>query len=97
MLPRVREVVTLARVVAAHGRAVFEPPPLPSAQEGEVKHHEVGDILVFDDSKMHLAFNDSDALRTILLFDIARPDECPVGRAAGSTTAELASFIDYFK
>lgn len=66
-------------------------------QEGEVKHHVVGEILVFDDSKVHLAFNHSDGMRTILLFDIARPDECPVGRAAGSTTTELASFIDYFK
>ena len=36
-----------------------------------------GQILVFDDSKLHLAFNKSDEERLVLIIDMARPDELP--------------------
>ncbi|WP_162806546.1 aspartyl/asparaginyl beta-hydroxylase domain-containing protein [Sphingosinicella terrae] len=41
---------------------------------GETRHWEEGQLLVFDDSIEHEAFNPSGDLRVILLFDIWRPE-----------------------
>ena len=66
--------------------------------DDDIRHHKVGDIIVFDDSKMHSAFNNhASADRFVLIFDLARPEGVPLGEALGSTTDELQGFIDYFK
>lgn len=66
--------------------------------EEEVKLHRVGEILMFDDSKVHYAFNShSSESRYVLIFDIVRPPGLPKGLATGSTTDELQGFMAYFK
>ena len=45
-----------------------------------------GQILVFDDSKLHLAFNKSDEERLVLIIDMARPDELS---SVSQTSAKL--------
>lgn len=61
-------------------------------------HHREGELIVFDDSKKHYAFNNhATHSRVVLIFDIARPDGAPPGEAKGATTKELEGFIDYFK
>jgi aspartate beta-hydroxylase len=40
----------------------------------EVRHWTVGETLIFDDSIEHEAWNDSDQLRVVLLFDVWRPE-----------------------
>lgn len=65
---------------------------------GVICAHAEGEIIVFDDSRIHSAFNHSNtASRVVLIFDIARPAEALPGFATGDTTAELESFIEYFK
>lgn len=66
--------------------------------EEEVRYHRGGEFIVFDDSKSHSAFNNhATKSRFVLIFDVARPDGLPEGRATGATTTELHAFIDYFK
>lgn len=66
--------------------------------EGVVTQHRLGELIVFDDSKKHYAFNSHPTdSRVVLIFDLARPDVMPLGSAKGATTKELMSFIDYFK
>ncbi|CAM9434867.1 unnamed protein product [Chrysoparadoxa australica] len=64
--------------------------------EGEVCYHTQGDITVFDDSKLHKAFNVSEEDRIVLIVDMARPDTIPTGTARGDRTAELDGFIKAF-
>ncbi len=42
--------------------------------EDETKHWQTGKMVIFDDSYMHEAWNKSDEIRVILMFDIAKPD-----------------------
>lgn len=66
--------------------------------EGQTRHHKTGDIIVFDDSKKHYAFNNHPThSRVVLIFDLARPEGIPPGIATGATTKELNAFVDYFK
>jgi aspartyl/asparaginyl beta-hydroxylase (cupin superfamily) len=66
--------------------------------DGETTFHTEGELIVFDDSKKHYAFNRHPThSRVVLIFDIARPEELPLGCAQGPMTAELGAFIDYFK
>ena len=65
--------------------------------EGEIKLHKTGEVIVFDDSKPHFAFNHSDRDRIVLIVDIVRPPDCPLGTAEGGHTEELDSFISQFK
>jgi len=66
--------------------------------EGHVKNHKVGDIIVFDDSRTHKAFNASpDQDRVVLIFDIIRPSHIPLGLAEAGHTEALDSFIDDFE
>jgi aspartyl/asparaginyl beta-hydroxylase (cupin superfamily) len=66
--------------------------------EDEVRWHAAGELIVFDDSKHHLAFNNHPTRdRYVLIFDVLRPPGLPVGTATGSTTDELEGFISYFK
>jgi aspartyl/asparaginyl beta-hydroxylase (cupin superfamily) len=41
--------------------------------DGETRHWEEGKCLVFDDTALHSAWNDSDSQRVILLIDFVRP------------------------
>ena len=63
----------------------------------ETKYHQEGEIIVFDDSLEHSAFNDSKANRWVLIIDIARPPGWPLGEAEGEATEELQGFIQHFK
>ncbi|CAM9689242.1 unnamed protein product [Choristocarpus tenellus] len=64
--------------------------------EGEVRYHVEGEVLVFDDSKLHKAFNESDGDRLVLIVDILRPPGMPLGTAEGGHTPELDNFIAAF-
>ena len=60
--------------------------------------HKENDIIVFDDSKTHGAFNDSETEeRIVLIVDLLRPDNVPPGRAVGGHTEELDQFVAQFK
>ena len=66
--------------------------------EGEIKHHLEREIIVFDDSKCHRAFNYSDKdERLILILDMVRPSMTefgiPLGTAVGGHTGELNEFL----
>jgi aspartyl/asparaginyl beta-hydroxylase (cupin superfamily) len=64
----------------------------------EIQYHKKGQFIVFDDSKLHWAFNNHPTeTRYVLIFDLARPPGLPRGQASGATTSELESLIDYFK
>jgi ornithine lipid ester-linked acyl 2-hydroxylase len=65
--------------------------------EGEVRFHTPGDILVFDDSKYHKAFNDSNEERVVLIIDLLRPDTIPRGTAAEGHTEQLETFINDYR
>jgi aspartyl/asparaginyl beta-hydroxylase (cupin superfamily) len=66
--------------------------------DGQTCFHELNEIIVFDDSKLHRAFNHSnDDDRVVLIVDIMRPPHMPRGTAKGGHTAELDSFVDLFR
>mmetsp|Transcript_17339 Transcript_17339/g.15639 ORF Transcript_17339/g.15639 Transcript_17339/m.15639 type:complete len:239 (+) Transcript_17339:103-819(+) len=65
---------------------------------GEIRYHEEGDIIVFDDSKKHCAFNESYTEdRIVLIVDLMRPPHIPLGTAIGGHTAELDEFVNRFR
>lgn len=64
---------------------------------GEIKYHEKGKIICFDDSKDHLAFNFSQDDRIVLIFDIERPPHLPKGTATAGKTKDLEKMIELFK
>jgi len=89
-----------------HVLRVHLPLDVPPTAEGScglivddaVRHHELGELLVFDDSHLHSAFNNHPtASRTVLIVDIARPSDAPPGTATGGATEELEAFMAYFK
>ncbi len=51
---------------------------------------------MFDDSKQHKAYNETDATRVVLIVDLARPADLPKGRASGGRTPELDNLIEFF-
>lgn len=62
-----------------------------------VREHVAGELLCFDDSLTHWAFNDHPSEdRVVLIFDILRPEGVAPGTAAEGATAELESFMAYF-
>ena len=62
--------------------------------DGCVETHAVGRPLLFDDSKIHRAFNYSDQSRVVLIVDVARnPSAMPIGTATGGHSDELDRFI----
>lgn len=64
----------------------------------EVRLHKKGELVVFDDSRMHSAYNSSaDFDRTVLILDLERPADVQPGSASGKHTPELDSFINLFK
>jgi beta-hydroxylase len=64
--------------------------------DGEVETHAGGQVLVFDDSKLHKAYNETDRTRVVLIVDLARPPGVPPGRAVGDRTPELNNIIEFF-
>ena len=68
----------------------------PRAAAGRERHHAERGVIVFDDSKLHNAFNDTDEERVVLIVDIMRPPGVPKGRAKGGHTKELDGLIDLF-
>ncbi|TDH69309.1 hypothetical protein CCR75_003938 [Bremia lactucae] len=64
---------------------------------GETTYHQERKFIVFDDSKLHYAFNHHpDATRLVLIIDLYRPDHLPRGRARGGHSDELDAFIESF-
>jgi aspartate beta-hydroxylase len=60
---------------------------------GEARRWRVGECLVFDDSFVHEAWNDSDHTRVVLIFDIWNPHLTEIERGALSTAiAALGDF-----
>lgn len=55
---------------------------------GEIRAWRPGELLVFDDSVEHEAWNDSDSERVILIFDIWRPELNPEERRAVAAVFE---------
>ena len=64
--------------------------------DGEAECHRQRDFLVFDDSKLHKAYNETDETRVILIIDLARPSHIPKGRATGERTPQLNDLIEFF-
>jgi len=62
--------------------------------DGCVQTHAVGRPLLFDDSKIHRAFNYSDRNRIVLIVDLVRPKSLPSGTAKSGHTEELDAFIE---
>ena len=55
------------------------------------------EIVVFDDSKTHRAFNYAPTQeRIVLIVDVVRPKELPEGTATGGHSDELDEFIQHF-
>ena len=61
--------------------------------DGAVETHQMGEVICFDDSKVHRAFNYTDEERIVLIVDLARTDALPLGTATGGHTEELDKFI----
>jgi hypothetical protein len=65
---------------------------------GEKRYHANGEIICFDDSKLHKAFNNHKTeRRSVLIFDLYRPDHLPRGTARKGHTDQLDDFINYFR
>ena len=62
-----------------------------------VKYHKENEWMVFDDSKLHYAGNDSEQDRIILIIDIERPKNVALGESQSSDTDELNAIINYYK
>ena len=72
-------------------------PPCGVYVHRECWYHREGELLVFDDSMVHGAFNDHPRdSRVVLIVDLERPAWLPRGRAEGGHTAELDKFIAQF-
>eukprot|EP00525_Craspedostauros_australis_P000036 CAMPEP_0198119780 /NCGR_PEP_ID=MMETSP1442-20131203/26958_1 /TAXON_ID= /ORGANISM="Craspedostauros australis, Strain CCMP3328" /LENGTH=128 /DNA_ID=CAMNT_0043778317 /DNA_START=38 /DNA_END=425 /DNA_ORIENTATION=- len=62
--------------------------------DGCMDIHRQGVPMVFDDSKIHRAFNYSDSSsRIVLIVDLERPPSLPIGRSTGGHSDELDKFI----
>lgn len=60
--------------------------------------HRERDFIVFDDSKVHKAFNlHPTESRIVLIMDLVRPKYVEAGVAVGGHTEELDKFISAFQ
>ncbi|DAZ99929.1 TPA: hypothetical protein N0F65_008736 [Lagenidium giganteum] len=63
----------------------------------DAQPHQDRGLMVFDDSKLHYAYNHHPTkTRIVLIVDFYRPDHLPRGRARGGHTDELDEFIETF-
>jgi aspartyl/asparaginyl beta-hydroxylase (cupin superfamily) len=65
--------------------------------DGEERHIKEGNIIVFDDSKIHYAKNEGDRDRIVLLLDIERPPHVQKGEVTLDDGKELQYFIQQMK
>jgi len=63
----------------------------------EIQYHQNDKWMVFDDSETHMAENQSDKDRLVLIIDISRPNHIPKGTSTIGDSKELLDIIDYFK
>jgi len=63
----------------------------------ELRFHKENEWVIFDDSKIHYAENESNHDRIILIIDIERPDNIKIGSSDSEDSKELLDFIDQFK
>lgn len=63
----------------------------------EIKYHKQFEWLIFDDSKIHYASNESDSDRIVLIIDIERPKNIKKGESEIGDTKELLDIVKYFK
>jgi hypothetical protein len=89
--------------LANHVVRVHIPIRIPNQQQscglwvdGCVEFHTPDNILIFDDSKIHRAFNYSTEARIVLIVDLVRPHHWPKGTAVGGHSQELDDFIASF-
>jgi aspartyl/asparaginyl beta-hydroxylase (cupin superfamily) len=62
----------------------------------DIKYHHKFEWLIFDDSKFHLAENNSNSDRIVLILDIERPMNIEIGKSDCGDTKELLEIINYF-
>jgi hypothetical protein len=89
--------------LANHVMRVHVPIQIPPHQlcgvwvDGCVVTHSPDSLVVFDDSKIHRAFNYHPTQdRIVLIVDLERPAVLPVGTATGGHSEELDAFIAQF-
>lgn len=61
--------------------------------EGEARYHAEGELIIFDDSLLHMAFNETKEERVVLIVDVVRPPHIPPGRSNIQHTAELDDLL----
>jgi aspartyl/asparaginyl beta-hydroxylase (cupin superfamily) len=59
----------------------------------ESRRHSEGEWIIFDDSKLHFAENNTAGDRIVLIMDIVRPERIPLGTSNVQDTTELKSII----
>ena len=65
--------------------------------DGEERHIKEGNIIVFDDSKLHYAKNNGDTDRIVLLLDIERPPHVQKGEVTSDDGEKLEYYIQQMK
>lgn len=63
----------------------------------EKRYHSNDKWLIFDDSKIHMAENESNNERIVLILDIVRPKNIKKGESDVGDTKELLEIVNYFK
>lgn len=65
--------------------------------KNQKKYHKNFEWLVFDDSKLHYASNESEIERIVLILDIERPTDIEIGKSDIGDSKELIEIINSFK
>jgi aspartyl/asparaginyl beta-hydroxylase (cupin superfamily) len=63
----------------------------------EIQLHKQNDWIIFDDSKLHYAVNNSDEERIVLIVDLERPSNIEIGKSDIQDTKELLEVINEMK
>ena len=61
------------------------------------KYHKNNEWIIFDDSKMHYAVNESNEERIVLIIDVKRPRNVKTGKSTSEDSNELRELIHYYK
>lgn len=64
--------------------------------DSEIQYHKPKEIIVFDDSKVHYAFNATKGTRIILIIDFERPENVPKGNSEVKNSDELVRLIESY-